>query len=92
MEKLVIFKRESNDFSDMLSDPAVKPHVTHVMVYNHHLMLGLKSNDSNDADSIFAYMMLKYSDSYVEERHLITDRSPVMFKDYWPKKKLRNNV
>lgn len=86
-----MFERESNDFSDILSDPAVKPHITHKLLYDQHLMLGLEDNDFGSLDGVLTYVLLKYGDSHVDTNQKIPDRSPVIFKDYFPKRKPRNN-
>lgn len=78
--KYFTFKRESDDFTDILSDNIIK-HLFYTKIqWRQHLMVGL-SEDGNDGN--FSYITLKYGDDMITD--IVPDRTPVMFKDYQPK-------
>ena len=78
--KTYIFKRESNDFDDILADPAIKPKFKLVLSWENYLMIGTEMYV--EADEIDSYIMLKYGDEIVTD--LIKDFSPIPYVDYQP--------
>lgn len=75
------FRRESNDFTDILSDVSVKSAITMKMSWDRHLMLGFYDAD----DSLKGYIVLKYGDDITK----LTDKdyTPVPNIDYVPIRK-----
>jgi len=81
--KYYIFARESDKFDDILKDIAVKPVIRHKIRFKNHLILGF----SDDDEKIISYMTIKYGDDLTSFNHIAADRTPIMNKDYIPKKK-----
>lgn len=77
----IIFHRESNNFSDILSDKAIKNSIRLKMSFRKHLIVELAD------DKHTAYLMIKYGDDVVEMSHIIPDRTPIPNKDYVPERK-----
>jgi len=80
--KYYLFNRESNDFSDILKDKSIKSAIRHQFKFRHHLMLGLE-----DDDKIGSYLTIKYGEDIIPFNNISPDRSPIMGKDYVPKRK-----
>jgi hypothetical protein len=78
--KYFTFKRESNDFTDILDDAIIKKLFMTKIQWSNHLLVGI-SEAGNDGS--FSYITLKYGDDMIND--IVPDRSPVMFKDYQPK-------
>ena len=78
--KYFTFKRESDNFKDILDDSIIKKLFTMKLQWLNHLMVGI-SEDGNDGN--FSYITLKYGDDMVTD--IVTDRTPVMYQDYIPK-------
>lgn len=81
--KYYIFKRENNKFEDILKDNVIKPAIRHKISFKDHLILGF----ANEEDKIMSYMTIKYGDDMTSFTDIAPDRSPIMGKDYIPKKK-----
>jgi hypothetical protein len=80
--KFLIFNRESNNFDDILQD--VKTHkIKHKISFLNHLNIGFSYRKEKE-QSLF---ILKYGDDMIDFGHIVPDRSPVMYRDYIPKKK-----
>lgn len=77
--KYFIFKRESNNFEDILTDNIVKKLFNTKIQWLHHLMVGI-SEAGNEGS--LSYITLKYGDDMITD--IVPDRAPVMFKDYQP--------
>lgn len=73
------FKRQDNNFDDILNDENIKPHVCSTLKYMNGLILGFNYNIS---DGILGYIVLKYGDDIkpICEK----DYSPVAYVDYTP--------
>ena len=80
----VVFNRESNNFSDILSDKVVKKSIRMKMSFRNHLIIQL----ADDKDT--AYLMIKYGDDVIQMSHIIPDRTPIPNRDYVPERKKRN--
>lgn len=80
--KYYTFKRESNDFSDLLNDISVKKYITTKISWRNHLMIGV-SDRAND--SVLGYIVLKYGDEIIN--NFTKDFSPIPNVDYIPKRK-----
>ena len=74
------FYRENNKFDDILKDPAIKKLIYTKIHWNQYLRIGLYDID----DKLESYITLKYGDE-MRNNCLVTDRTPVPFKDYQPK-------
>ena len=81
--KLYIFFKEDNDFSDILDDNNLKKLFRFKISWSQHLMLG--SNETTD--ELNSYIVLKYGESLLNERHLFKDRTPQPNIDYIVKRK-----
>jgi hypothetical protein len=79
--KYYTFKRESNDFSDILKDPALKELIKLKIKWKYHLMIGL----SNKAEEgTYGYIVLKYGEEIVNP--INKDYTPIPGVDYTPKR------
>ena len=79
----LIFRRESNDFRDILSDTGIKKEIRTKITFKNHLILEL----AEDEDKVHTYVILKYGDDIVRMSDIVPNRSPITGKDYIPKKK-----
>lgn len=79
----IVLKRDSNDFSDVLSDIGIKKQIRTKIQFTNHLILEL--TEDNDV-----YIILKYGDDIIKMTEISADRSPIPGKDYIPEKKKRN--
>lgn len=74
------FYRENDKFDDILNDRAIKKHIYVKIRWKGYLRIGLYEIN----DKIESYITLKYGDE-MRNNCLVTDRTPVPFKDYSPK-------
>lgn len=79
--KYYTFKRESNNFDDILSDINVKKHIKTKITWLNHLLIGLAHSTS---DGVFGYIVLKYGEDI--HNPVNKDYTPIPNKDYIPKK------
>ena len=78
--KYYTFKRESNNFDDILSDTGIKQSISTKIAWLEHLLIGMKLDTP---DSVLGYLVLKYGDEMV---HLAAqDFTPKPDIDYTPK-------
>lgn len=82
--KYYTFKRESNNFDDILKDSNIKKHICVKISWLEHLFIGIDDSD----DRILSYLELKYGD-YMKQKDY-KDRTPIPHKDYIPKKDIKN--
>ena len=75
--KRYIFYRESEDFSDILTDPTLKKHIDEKVTWNGHLRIGLSDRTNG---KLASYITLKYGDEL--RTNLTTDYSPIIGVDY----------
>ena len=75
--KTFIFKRQDNNFSDILNDPSLKNIFKTQLSWDKHILL--YSEDNIDPE-VVSYILLKYGDDIFN----ITDFSPVPYVDYQP--------
>jgi hypothetical protein len=80
MSKQYTFHREDDKFDDILTDPVIKKHISMKIRWKQYLRIALKQED----DKLSSYIVLKYGDE-LKNNCLVTDRTPVPFKDYQPK-------
>lgn len=78
--KYFTFKRESNDFDDILQDINLKKNIYEVVSWLNHIRISMK-----DDDKISSYITLKYGDEMINK--LTEDYSPIANKDYIPKRR-----
>jgi hypothetical protein len=79
--KYYTFRRESNNFTDILKDPSLKKKIYNKIKWDEHLMIGVDDID----DKIESYIFLKYGDEL--QTSLFKDRTPTPGVDYIPSKK-----
>ena len=79
--KYYTFKRESNNFSDILSDVNVKKHVRTKISWLNHLMIGLAHSTE---EGVFGYIVLKYGEDICKT--VEKDYTPIPNIDYTPKR------
>ncbi len=84
--KSFLFKRENNDFADILTDANIKKQVCATITFNQHLILGIQ--EDKELDKVSSYILLKYGEELVDFKNIVRDRAPVPYVDYKPKKKL----
>lgn len=72
-----IFKRESDDFKDILTDVSLAKIIRQKTVWTNHLMITLSLLAP---ESIVSYIRLKYGDDLVPASK--TDFTPIPGKDY----------
>ncbi len=77
--KFVTFVRESNDFSDILSDPVLKKHLKYKIRWKNSLRLCIPKGSET-----MSYLEIKYGEDIVDK--LVSDRSPIINVDYLPKR------
>lgn len=79
--KFYTFKRESDQFDDIIKDIGIKSYISTKIKWKKYLMIGL--NHSAD-EKIYGYIVLKYGEDIVNlaER----DFTPIPHKDYIPKR------
>lgn len=80
MSKQYTFHREDDKFDDILTDPVIKKYISMKIRWKQYLRIALKEKD----DKLSSYIVLKYGDE-LKNNCLVTDRTPVPFKDYQPK-------
>lgn len=76
-----IFKKEDDDFSEMLSDNTLKPLLKFIIKFHQHLILS-SYDDFNE--KLSSYITLKYGDYIVNKYDMFIDNSPKMHLDYTP--------
>ena len=81
MRKHYTFKRESNNFDDIIKDPSLKKHIKTKIKWSQHLMIGLSYNVD---DSTIGYMVLKYGEDITNP--INKDYTPITNVDYIPKR------
>jgi len=79
--KYYTFKRESNDFTDILKDPAIKSLIKLKIKWKYHLMIGFSTKTE---EGTFGYIVLKYGDDITDP--INKDYTPVPGVDYTPKR------
>jgi hypothetical protein len=79
--KTYIFKRESKNFDDILSDPSIKSVFKTKIFWKNELMICSTYGDevSNMLDS---YILLKYGEDLTPS--IIKDFTPIPYVDYYP--------
>lgn len=82
--KYIVFNRETNQFDDILTDPAIKRKYATKIRYTGHLILGFPAKD---AEMTISFILLKYGNCASGYSSLSSDRAPVAYKDYVPKRK-----
>jgi hypothetical protein len=79
MIKKIMFKRESNNFDDILSDPVLKKYLKFKIRFLQGLIIEVP-----EESKVLSYIELKYGDDI--EDNVVPDRSPIMNVDYVPNK------
>jgi len=81
MTKFYTFKRESNNFDDILNDISLKKHIKTKIKWSYHLMISLGQKVD---ESTLGYLVLKYGDDITNP--INKDYTPVPNVDYKPKR------
>ena len=81
--KQIYFVGEGLNKDEIIKDPTLKPHIVMKLSWTNGLILGFKSETTDDIES---YIMLKYGDFVKDTSKLFVDRTPVPDKDYTPKR------
>lgn len=79
--KYYTFKRESNEFTDILKDPAFKDLIKLKIKWKYHLMIGLSSKAE---EGTYGYIVLKYGEEIVNPVN--KDFTPIAGVDYTPRR------
>ncbi len=79
MIKKIIFRRESNNFDDILSDTVLKKYLKFKIRFLNGLIIEVPEKSET-----LSYIELKYGDDI--EDQIVPDRSPIMNVDYVPNK------
>lgn len=82
--KYYTFKREGNDFTDILKDVSIKSAIYTKISWKNHLMIGLYEDDKKIA-KLSSYIVLKYGDDI--QTSLTKDYAPIANVDYIPIRK-----
>lgn len=79
----IIFRRESDNFDDIIKDPSLKKWLKFKVKFKQGLIIKRPYKDE-----IISYIELKYGESIVN--NIVPDRTPIMNVDYLPKVDKRN--
>lgn len=82
-----IFKKEDNDFSELLNDKELKPLFIFKLKYDQHIILGSYDKVESILES---YITLKYGELLVSKSDVFINRKPKVFVDYTPDTKRPN--
>ena len=80
--KTFIFKRENNNFDDILKDKNIKSAIKETYTFDEHLIIRLE-----EKPEVLAYITLMFSEEFISMKDLVPDRTPKPHIDYVPKKK-----
>lgn len=80
--KTFIFKRENNNFDDVLKDKNIKKYIVENYKFAEHLIIRVE-----DTPEALTYITLMFSEELVSMQDLIPDRTPKPNIDYVPKRK-----
>lgn len=78
--KHFIFRRHSNNFDDITKDPMIKKYIREKIKWPEHLFLGIEEENGE----VLSYLMLKFGDDLLQNVAVCKDRTPIMYKDYYP--------
>lgn len=84
MTKIILLRRESRDFRDVLKDP-ILDRISSSLFHKYLMLIFEPFNDSHEAD--ITYVTLKYGEDLVGITTVIKDRTPVPNYDYIPSPK-----
>ena len=73
------FQRESDNFNDILEDPVIKKKIVTKISWRGYLLIQTDDYEKK----LDSYIILKYGDDMRND--IVTNRTPVPFKDYQPK-------
>ena len=82
--KTYVFKRESNNFDDILKDKNIKKYIVEQYHFTDHLILRVQ-----DKPEVLAYLLLMFSEELTNMKDIVPDRTPIMDVDYVPKGRKR---
>ncbi len=76
--KHYIFKKENNDFDEIINDSTLKNLIFTKIKWKDHIMLGIET----DNEEVHSYILLKYGDDLVDYNHIFKNRKPTINVDY----------
>ena len=82
--KTFIFKRENDNFDDVLKDKNIKKYIVEKYKFAEHLIIRVE-----DTPEALAYITLMFSEELVSMQNLVPDRTPKPNIDYVPERKKR---
>jgi len=82
--KTFVFKRENNNFDDVLGDKNIKKYVVEKYQFDEHLIIRVE-----DTPEALAYITLMFCDEMISMKDLVPDRTPIIDVDYTPKNRKR---
>jgi len=77
--KTFIFKRENNNFDDVLKDKNIKKYIVETYKFAEHLIIRVE-----DTPEALAYITLMFSEELVSMGDLVPNLSPIPNVDYVP--------
>ena len=86
--KIIYFKRQSNDFDDILCDANIKKYIDYKISWKNHILIGFIPDMP---DEIQSYINIKFGDDIVDKTHMVPDRTPIPGVDYIPKRNIPKN-
>lgn len=81
------FKRESNNFTDILTDANIKKLIRMKLRWRNHLLIGV-DEDKDNSNKSNSYITIKYGDDMINGV-AENDYSPKPYVDYVPEKDVR---
>ena len=75
--KYYTFKGNKTELNDILTDAVIGKKIRTKLISEQHLIAGIEVDEQTES-----YVVIKFGDYMTP---ICKDRSPVMFKDYWPK-------
>jgi hypothetical protein len=83
--KIFIFKKEDNDFEEILNDTSLKKGCKNFLRWDKHLLFLFENGKMTE--DFESYLILKFGDYLVSPNNLIKDFTPRPYIDYIPKRK-----
>ena len=80
--KTFVFRRENNNFDDVLKDKNIRKYIVEKYSFFEHLIIRVE-----DTPEALAYITLMFSEELVSMTDLVPDRTPKPYVDYTPKRK-----
>lgn len=82
--KTYVFRRENDNFDDVLKDKNIKKYIVEQYELTNHLIIRVE-----DTPEALAYIMLMFGEELISLKDIVPDRTPVMDVDYTPNNRKR---